>query len=80
MEMGRQPLIQPFPPGMVSAMPAEEPVTQVRPYASAPDSIAKRRQQVLDELARLKTHSHRRAELLGRLRELTLAELREGLR
>ncbi len=77
--MGREQLIQPFPPGMVSAMPVEEPVAPPRPSA-APDSIAKRRQQVLDELAQLKTHSHRRAELMGRLRELTLANLREGLR
>lgn len=74
--MGRAHLIQPFPPGMVSAMPAEEPIAPLHPCAS----IAKRRQQVLDELAQLKTHSHRRAELLGRLRELTFAELREGLR
>lgn len=75
--MGRAHLIQPFPPGMVSAMQAEEPVA---PVAHATGTITQRRDQLAAELARLETHSHRRAELLGRLRELTLAELREGLR
>lgn len=74
MQMARVQLIQPFPPDMVA------PALSL-PGRDAPAmTIAQRRRQVLAELARLKTHSHKRAQLMGRLRELTLAELREGLR
>lgn len=70
-------IIQPFPPGMVAPSKSSGP-----PPARPVDlpTVSQRRRQVLDELAKLSTHSHKRALLMGRLRELTLAELREGLR
>lgn len=69
--MAAQRLVQAFPPGMV-APPAPASGLAVDELAF----VRRRRRELLTKIAGLSTHSHRRAELLGRLREVTAEELR----
>lgn len=80
MPMAAPQRIQAFPPGMVLPEP-EAPLPapaapMPHPRAAELAAVNARREALLSKLAALGTHSHRRAEMMGRLRELTRRQLR----
>jgi hypothetical protein len=76
MPMAAPQRIQAFPAGMIVPAEAAPSVAAPAPRLDGLADIERRRRELIARLAALGTHSHRRAELTGRLRELTARQLR----